>query len=342
MKPNKIGVALATLFILSSAATCAVQAQSEARTESETQVIPIQQPESQAKTDAQIWLKKMAHSLRHLNYQASFMLMRSKDDFEPYQWRHGVLDGVEMEHLSLLNGPGREVVRVGERVSFFEPNVPAYSILSEVIDGPIPAQLLIDPHKLRASYNFLAVGRSRVSGRAAQQIRIVSKDNSRYGVILWLDQESALPLRLDMQDLEGQTIEQLQLTSLEVTDNVSEYFSRIEHQKLPPLLVKSQETPPQPRFKLGWMPLGMKVVKQDVHRLPITREAVDYMLLSDGLIDVSIYMQRVNTPSDDKGWLTHGSDTLLTSRTGPYEVTVVGKIPANTADALAKSVIIEP
>jgi len=280
----------------------------------------------------------MAFSLRNLNYNASFMLMRSRSDFEPYHWRHGVIDGMEMEHLSLLNGPGREVVRIGNQISFFEPNVPAYSIISEVIDGPIPSQLLVDPGKLSVSYDFILVGRSRVSGRAAQQIRIVSKGNYRYGFILWLDQETALPLRLDMQDLQGQTIEQLQVTSLEITDNAHEYFSRIKQQKLPPLVTRNKSPEPKSHILVGWLPLGMKEVRRDIHLLPVTREPVDYIMLSDGLVDISIYLQKAGEQTLQKGWLTHGSSTLLSTQNGDYEVTVVGKIPPKTANTIAQSV----
>lgn len=296
----------------------------------------------QVTLNANAWINKMAFSLRNLNYNASFMLMRSRSDFEPYHWRHGVVDGIEMEHLSLLNGPGREVVRIGDRISFFEPNVPAYTIISEVIDGPIPSQLLIDPSKLSASYDFILVGRSRVSGRAAQQIRIVSKGNYRYGYILWLDQETALPLRLDMQDLQGQTIEQLQVTSLEITEQAHEYFSRVKQQKLPPLVVPNKPTASQSRISVGWLPLGMEEVRRDIHLLPVTREPVDYVMLSDGLVDISVYLQRMGDKALQKGWLAHGSSTLLSTQVGEYEVTVIGKLPPKTAKTIAESIQILP
>ena len=63
---------------------------------------------------AQAWLAKMSDAVKTLNYSISFILLKPGVDSQPYLWRHGVnQDGLEMEQLNLLNGPGREVVRIG-------------------------------------------------------------------------------------------------------------------------------------------------------------------------------------------------------------------------------------
>jgi len=82
---------------------------------------------------AQAWLAKMSDAVKSLNYTISFVLLKPGVDSQPYLWRHGVdVDGIEMEQLNLLNGPGREVVRIGSKVSYFEPNVPPYSLQSSM------------------------------------------------------------------------------------------------------------------------------------------------------------------------------------------------------------------
>jgi sigma-E factor negative regulatory protein RseB len=129
---------------------------------------------------AQAWLAKMSNAVKSLNYTISFILLKPGVDSQPYLWRHGVNeDGLEMEQLNLLNGPGREVVRIGDKVSYFEPNVPPYSLQSSIINGPFPSEFFQLPEKLILGYEFILVGRSRIAGRAAQQIRIISKDKSR-------------------------------------------------------------------------------------------------------------------------------------------------------------------
>ena len=61
---------------------------------------------------------------------------------EPYHWFHGVDEnGDELEILSLLNGPRRDVLRRKDTVSYIEPELPPYSVTSQQITGPIPAIL---------------------------------------------------------------------------------------------------------------------------------------------------------------------------------------------------------
>lgn len=288
------------------------------------------------------WLNKMAEATRSLNFQLSFVVNKPGSDTMPYLWRHAVDEnGVELEQLSLLNGPGREVLRIDNQVSYFEPNVPPYTLRSNTINGPLPMVLLQNPQRLLEGYDFILVGRSRISGRAAQQVRIVSKDKNRFGINLWLDQQSGLLLKLNTHDMQGQLIEQIQVTELEVTRTPHLFFSRIEPSQLPGILSVPQiEDMPQ-RWALNFLPLGMHRIKHDMHRLPLTGNVVEYMMFSDGLVDVSVYLQQASEQSgENEVLLRHESNTILTRRQGPLVVTIVGKLPAQTANAMVNSIVL--
>jgi sigma-E factor negative regulatory protein RseB len=289
---------------------------------------------------AEAWLSKMAVAVKTLNYSISLVVLKPGVDSQPYLWRHGIDEnGVEMEQLNLLNGPGREVVRIGHKVSYFEPNVPPYSLQSNTVNGPFPNVLLYQPESLFESYEFVLVGRSRISGRAAQQIRVISKDKSRFGLNLWLDQESGLVLKMNLVNLEGQPLEQIQVTAIEITEKPNAFFARIEQAMLPDILVLRSQTETPVRWHLNYLPKGMYVAKQDVHRLPMTGELVDYILISDGLVNVSIYLQPLANAKASQDLIgRHESNTILTRQMGDVSATVVGKIPAATADAILKSI----
>jgi sigma-E factor negative regulatory protein RseB len=289
---------------------------------------------------AEAWLAKLTSAVTSLNYSISLVVLKPGVDSQPYLWRHGIDEnGVEMEQLNLLNGPGKEVVRIGSKVSYFEPNVPPYSLQSTTINGPFPSDLLYHPESLFDSYEFVLVGRSRVSGRAAQQIRVISRDKSRFGLNLWLDQESGLILKMNMINLEGQLLEQIQVTGIQVSEKPDPYFSRIEQAMLPDTLVLRNLPESPPRWKINNLPIGMHIVKQDIHRLPMTGELTNYILLSDGLVDVSIYLQALPSENASQDLIgRHESNTILTRQIGDVSVTVVGKVPAVTADAILKSI----
>lgn len=286
------------------------------------------------------WLDKMATSHTTLNYTISFILLKPGVDSQPYLWRHGVdSQGVKMEQLNLLNGPGREVVRIGNKVSYFEPNVPPYSLQSSVINGPFPSEFFQQPEEVRASYDFVMVGRSRVSGRAAQQIRVVSKDKTRFGMNIWLDQETGLMLKLNLVDLNGQLLEQIQVTACHVTEQPDPFFAKIEPAVLPEVLKMRPRHANKPIWNIRYLPVGMMEIKRDVHRLPITGQSVEYVMLSDGLVDVSIYMREAHKDGLQQDiLLRHESDTMLTRNQGAVNVTVIGKLPPKTANAIANSI----
>lgn len=303
-------------------------------------ISPTQAQEGISRTSgaAAVWLDKLRISLRNLNYRISFVVSQPNAESEPFLWRHGIVDGVEMEHLSLLNGPGREAFRIGSKVSYFEPAAQPYSIRSNYINGPIPLQFFKAPELLQNAYDIVLVGKSRISGLAAQQIRIISRDNSRYSFTAWLDQESGLLLKLDMLDLEGKLIEQMQVTALHISEQPDEYFAKIEREKLPEITHFVPGQPIRHQWEINWLPKGMNLVKRDVHRLPVTGDFVDYVLLSDGLVDVSVYMHKIKGQISESGWLRHQATTLLSLNNGAIEVTVVGKIPPKTANSIAASI----
>ncbi len=328
-----------TLLTLLTGSVGEAFAQEETTTSSSDVTVNDTPAQSTALVTPEQWLEKMGNALSTLNFEASFVVLRPGLDSEPYLWRHGVMDdGTQVEQLNLLNGPGREAVRVGSKVSYFEPNVQPYTLASDTINGPLPDEFLANPMGMIDAYELVLVGKSRVSGRAAQQIRVVSKDRSRFGFNLWLDQDSGLILKLDMLDLKGQLLEQIQVTELDITDKPNPFFDRLMAASLPEK-IDIAPVPDRPkRWAVGYLPEGMKEVKRDIHRLPITGNVVEYMLFSDGLVDVSVYLQNSDEVASDQDILVrHEANTLLIRKVDNLQVTVVGKVPPQTAVEIAAS-----
>ncbi len=284
------------------------------------------------------WLLKMSSATRSLNFEVSFVVSRLNQETVPFLWRHGLLpDGTTVEQLNLQNGPGRELIRFGDVVSIFEPDSSPYSLQSRYINGPISSELLYDPMSLVKGYDFVSIGRARVAGRPAQQLRIVSRDNSRFSYQLWLDQESGMLLKMNTVDLQGNVLEQVQVSSLVVTENAPEYFSRVNRDTLPePLALRPSTNRPQ-NWEVEYLPSGMVEVKQDIRRLALTGQVVEYKLFSDGLVDVSVYVQPAADAIGSDLVLRHDLSTFLSLTDGKAQVTVVGEIPLQTANAIATS-----
>lgn len=337
---------LFVLFITAlSTAAIAQQSDTEQAVSTETESTPEQGGEAQDEQQKALpavyspdeWLARLAQANRHRNFEVSYVLTRPGQEVIPYLWRHAVLDdGTEVEQLNLQNGPGQEMIRIDNVVSVFEPDVQPYSIYATAIAGPVPADLLYKPSKLSEGYQFITIGRTRVSGRAAQQIRIVSRDNNRYNYQLWLDEETGMLLKLNMVDLQGTLLEQVQVTGVNLTETPPPYFNKINPEALPMAVAMT----PQSRrheWDVRFLPLGMHEVKRETRRLALTGQVVEYKLFSDGLVDVSVYVQPAQDSLDSDVLLRNSTNTFLSLTNGQVQITVIGKIPPATAYEIAHS-----
>lgn len=293
-------------------------------------------------------LERLSQSLRQLNYNTSFVVVKN-NQAEPYHWLHGIIkkqsnekgnaDNIELEILALLNGPRRDILRVNNTVSYIEPEYAPYSIRSEQISGPIPTVFGRDVGILENNYHFVSVGKNRVLGRAAQLIRIVPKDLHRFGYWLWLDQQSGLLLKLAVVTRQGKLLEQIQFTHLDITDTLSENLKQLQTTELPKIIdIAAKQQNADLAWQVNWLPDGFESIKSDRHRINSNKQAVEFMLFNDGLIDISVYVN----PSKDKQraieFVNDGATLVLNQVINSIEVSVVGKIPLETAKKIVSAV----
>lgn len=79
-------------------------------------------------------LLEMASAVHTRNFDASFVVVKGKS-MEPYRWVHAKQGDVELEHLSLLNGAGLEMIRIDNQVTYFEPQSEPYSLTTDSLDA---------------------------------------------------------------------------------------------------------------------------------------------------------------------------------------------------------------
>ncbi|MDT0595811.1 MucB/RseB C-terminal domain-containing protein [Glaciecola petra] len=289
---------------------------------------------------ARSWFERLSNTLKNINFEIAYVVSRPNRDIMPYVWRHAILEnGDSAEQLSLLNGPGYEQIRLNNKVSIFEPSFNPYSIRAENIEGPIPSAFIHDPNILYAAYDVLLMGRNRILGRMSQQIRIVSKDNTRFGYHLWLDEQTGLILKLNMYD-ENKLIKQIQVTQLSLSADVKAYFANIQAEQLPPtVFAKSPQEIALP-WDVGFIPVGMKKVRQKEHLLRQTGQPVQYVMLSDGVVDVSVYVLSATEALQDDLSMSADGTSVVSMSDGNVQVTVVGEIPTKTANKIANSIVV--
>lgn len=299
----------------------------------------IETQSTDAKKEVRHWFEMLQNALTTMNFDAGVVTNKGRNTIS-YRWIHGKLEnGVEVESLQSLVGDGATTVRQNNKVSYIENNKEAYSVTSNSIRKFIPSVFYQDYSILSDSYQFVSVSKSSIAGRITQLIRLESKQKDTYNYWVWLDEETGLPLRLAFVNEDGEVVEQTILTHLRVLPANSEELSLIANMNLPePATEQIASQQEMNSWQLNWLPNGFDVIKSDRHHIPMSREVSDYFLFGDGLVEFSVYIQRPLNSFESPLVLNEGATTLVMHRANGFDVTVVGRIPADSALKIAQSV----
>ena len=296
-------------------------------------------PALAASPSAEALLQQMQRAYHHYNFELSLIKVR-QGDIEPMRFSHAVLDKSEISHLIYLNGRPSEYFKRGDQISFFEAGHNPYTLTGARMPGLWSAFLDMNLERVFESYDPVVTGRNRVAGLPVQVVRLAPKEANKYGFVVWLEQSSGLLLRLDLIDENGALVEQYMGVDLRVSPEPSSWLKSLAQAKLPRAVTVAQAYQ-APQLELGWapswLPKGFSVMSTDRHPLVGTDQVVDYMMISDGLVDVSIYLAAAEAPMGDE-LVRQGATSLLRMLNDhKVEVTVVGEVPVPTAQRIAES-----
>ncbi|PTA49564.1 MucB/RseB [Shewanella morhuae] len=288
---------------------------------------------------AKVWLDKMSQALKEKEFKASIIQLQA-DHIRPLVYLHGKVNNQEVAFLEYLNGPPKNAVRVGNRVTFIEHDEPAYSIVSDHIQGVWPAAFSAKMADLEVGYQFVLGGRSRIAGRPGQMIRLLPNDEFRYGFQVWVDMETYLPLRYDMLTQDKQLLEQIMVIELIELSEPPAILLEAYKQEWPAVIDQAERQDGQ-NWQFSWLPAGFTVVVRDHHRLIGSQETVEYIALTDGLANISVYVARAGTRKLPEELITRNGLSLVSENVGNAEVVAVGKVPTETLARIAKSLTLK-
>ncbi|HSG64661.1 MAG TPA: sigma-E factor regulatory protein RseB domain-containing protein, partial [Gammaproteobacteria bacterium] len=170
--------------------------------------------------DASMWLARMNSAVEQLNYRGVFVHMQASTA-ETMLIVHANHDGQVSERIMSLDGAGREIIRKGEEVRCILPDSEVVLLEDSDNTSPLTAVLPNYTEALADHYDFNLHRRAaRVADRRTQIISILPKDDLRYGYRLWLDADTAMPLKSQLVDETGATVEQVLFTRIEIIDSI--------------------------------------------------------------------------------------------------------------------------
>ena len=284
------------------------------------------------------WLEAMTAALRAQAYEGLLSYAR-EDGVTELRLIHGHHGSAIYERLSRLDGEGKELLRRGDEVYFLGAQDES---LSEAA-LPLVQHPVANFDAIPDSYEVRLGAQVTVGGRKAQQVRVDPRDSYRFAYHLWLDAETALPLRLTMNHPQGAPVEVMQFRALAVGEEPPEAAFQVpdsaphQHPLAPAFPRDAQAvTPPTLQrlpWRLAWVPPGFKLLAE-------IAEAPAMLRLGDGLATVTVF---IDAAVEDAPVALQDGPTAAVVRHRPhcdgaaYQITVIGEVPLPAAERIAES-----
>jgi sigma-E factor negative regulatory protein RseB len=294
--------------------------------------------------DARQWLERMTRALAEQNYDGRFFHL-TESRSETMRIIHRVEKGKVSERLVSLDGSGREIIRDDSQVVCYLPDKRTVLVEKRTDNNSLLAALPSYNESLEAHYSIEKIGKvAKTLGRKTQMIVVQPRDQYRYGYRLWLDQETAMPLKSQLSDRNGRVIEQILFAELNLRD-------RIPITELQPAVsaegFRWLRQDPQPvrvaDGAVGWsvirLPAGFRLTTWRVQAIAGSSAPVRHLVFSDGLASVSVFIEPRGAQITPMHGLARVGAAFAYSRDlDGHQVTAVGEVPAATVEAIAAGV----
>jgi sigma-E factor negative regulatory protein RseB len=303
-----------------------------------------------AEPTARDWLERMTEALATRDYDGLF-IHTAGNQSETMRIIHRMEGGRSVERLVSLDGNGREIVRTPGEVHLYMPDRRVVLVEPRQDEGSLLKALPAPSPRLDALYTLELRKGHRLLGRDVRVVDVRPRDQYRYGYRLWLDEESAMPLRSEVLDGSGSTVEAILFTRLEIdqpidskdlqpaVDTTGFQWIRAGRRADPRLA-----GPPAAGWMPRRMPPGFRLVVTRSQAVPGSPIPMQHLIFSDGFASVSVFIEpaAATGPAPPESARV-GSANAFTTQMSGHVVTAVGEVPAETVREIATSLApVEP
>jgi sigma-E factor negative regulatory protein RseB len=298
----------------------------------------------QQSLSGQGWYQRMVDEAPKVNYKGVFV-HQAGDQSQSVEIVHGEHEGQIHERMLHLDGPAREVIRQGEELICVYPNGKVEKLNAHSA-SPFNRSNLGAVEQLEQGYEFALQESHRVAGREAVLLQLIPRDKFRHGYRLWLDKQSAVPLRTELVDVSGHILERFQFGSFQLLPEFDDSAFAVSIKKLPveddsvkPTTDKPvAETNTSVAWKLNWLPSGF-MLSQTGSDDSISNQ--HRRMYSDGVVMFSVFVDDEHTTMPDGNQRIGATSVSVHHKQWLGQVrriTVVGELPQEATQRIAHSV----
>jgi len=284
--------------------------------------------------DAVDLLQKVATAARELSYAGTYSYTRG-DFSETTRVTHHGDPGGGVGHFETLSGKPREILRVGQDVTWYMHDSRVVRTERQSYRRFFPE--LIPPERVRTVSQFYEVSRAgndRVAGIDCINLVLTPKDTFRYRQSICVEPRSMLPLRAVTFNERQDRLETFAFTQVEVPSRIEATALRSKAGDVSSWAQESSAQSIDPASS-NWffreLPAGFGVVSETQRNLPGRAAPVIHKVLSDGMVWVSVFIEPLsNAPAMGRGLAQQGGASAYSRPVGNHHVTVVGQVPVPT------------
>jgi len=294
------------------------------------------------------WLMSMADAVERLNYQGTMVHMHS-GQADILRIVHRFEDGRVSERITTVDGPSREIIRDDDEVTCILPDQnavvveprEAHSVSQSPLQGRLPRLDELD----QRYYELAFVDDAVVAGRGTRVLEVRPMDGFRFGYRLALDAQTALPLKSQLIDDGGQTVEEIMFTSIELADAIaagelepSLSTANLQVQRSRDTTNAGADGMLRSDWQVARLPEGFMLIAARAKLAPGAPGPMEQLVYSDGLASVSLFIEmKMEEDADAEGLSGMGAANAYTTVVDGYLVTAVGEVPARTVEMMAMS-----
>jgi len=245
--------------------------------------------------DPRLWLEKMNKALATRNYDGTFFHI-SGGRVETMRIVHRVRAGRVSERLQSLDGSRREFVRANDELTCYLPDQHTVLVEPRQDRGPFLGSLPQFDPSVGEFYRIESMASTHILGRPARVIAVYPKDQYRFGYRLWLDEKTAMPLKTQLCDPQGQVIEQIFFARLDMPENIpdSDLAPTVRTEGMRwvrqgPSIDSTSAALAD--YRASQLPPGFRLTVQGAQTLGGASAPASHLVYSDGLATVSVFVE---------------------------------------------------
>jgi sigma-E factor negative regulatory protein RseB len=291
--------------------------------------------------EAERWLDRMNAAIESVNYRGTLIHVID-GNAEELQIVHRFEDGAVTERITSSGDSGSELLWTEGSVRSVFPHEKL--VVVEEHGSSIPVAPSVSyAAGLDDYYQITSFEKGNVADRDTHIVSIRARDKYRYGYLLFLDQETALPLKIEVRDDGGRVvIESILFTEIEILDSIPEYAftSSVNAEgftwKRP--IPADYDDADTELWGVTRLPNGFTLAFSGPSWLAGSRYPVQHLVYTDGLATVSVFV--AHPKSDDEmpaGPSRSGSTNAYSLIVDGRLVTAMGDVPRRTVQRIATS-----